>query len=63
MIEQKTGNKMKVSFDKWRPSDQKVYISDISKVKKVLSWRPKITASAGIDKLVSWVKGNLSFFK
>ncbi|NQU95523.1 MAG: NAD-dependent epimerase/dehydratase family protein [Candidatus Omnitrophica bacterium] len=63
MIEQKTGNKMKKGFDKWRPSDQKVYISDISKVKKILSWQPQIDASRGIDKLISWVKENLSFFK
>ena len=63
MIEQKTGKPMKHVFDKWRPSDQKVYISDISKVKKTLSWQPQIDASRGIDKLISWVKENLSFFK
>lgn len=63
MIETKTKKKMKVSFDKWRPSDQKVYISDISRVKKVLGWSPTTSASSGIDKLLDWVGKNVKFFE
>ena len=33
-VESKTGKKMKLGFDRWRPSDQKVYISNISKIRK-----------------------------
>lgn len=62
-VEAKTGKKMKVGFDKWRPSDQKVYISDISKLKKALKWQPTIGVSEGIDKLLDWVKKNTEFFK
>jgi len=36
-----------IKFDNWRNSDQKVYISDISKVKKELKWEPKI----GVDEI------------
>ena len=63
MVEAKTGKKMKMAFDKWRPSDQKVYISDISKLKKVLNWSPEVNATGGIDRVLDWVKRNTGFFK
>ncbi len=56
------GNECKASFSDWRPSDQKVYISDISKIRKELSWQPKIGIKDGITRLVEWVKANKSFF-
>ena len=63
LVESKTGKKMKIGFDKWRPSDQKVYISDISKIKKALGWSPEVNISEGIDKLLKWVKENIEYFK
>ncbi|MFC1620766.1 NAD-dependent epimerase/dehydratase family protein [Candidatus Omnitrophota bacterium] len=63
LIENKTGIKFrKVDYKEWRPSDQKVYISDISKVSKALSWKPKITPEKGLEKLVEWVGGNTKYF-
>ena len=62
MIETKTGKKTKVRFDKWRPSDQKVYISDISKVKKVLRWSPTTQIHEGIEEVLDWVKRHAQFF-
>ena len=41
-----------------RPSDQIIYISDISKVSKDFNWRPKIEISAGLDTVVNWVNKN-----
>ncbi|MEM2918878.1 MAG: GDP-mannose 4,6-dehydratase [Candidatus Altiarchaeota archaeon] len=49
-------------FSSWRPSDQKVFISDISKAKKELSWKPKISAKRGIKFLFEWVKENKNVF-
>jgi CDP-paratose 2-epimerase len=34
--------KTEIKFSDWRNSDQKVYISDISKVKKEFGWEPKV---------------------
>jgi len=62
VIEGRTGIKMVYKFSDWRPSDQKVYISDITKVLKELEWRPKITPSYGIKLLVDWVKDNIQIF-
>ncbi|MFH1776627.1 MAG: GDP-mannose 4,6-dehydratase [Candidatus Omnitrophota bacterium] len=62
MLEQLTGNKNKVGFANWRASDQKLYISDISKIKKVLGWEPETEITDGIKKIVEWVKGNKNLF-
>ena len=42
----------------WRPGDQKIYISDISKVSSELNWKPKIKISDGLDNVINWVKLN-----
>ncbi len=63
LIEKLTGIKMKYKFSGWRPSDQKVYISDISKVTEELSWKPKIRPEAGVKTLVKWVRENKELFK
>ncbi|MFA6321767.1 MAG: NAD-dependent epimerase/dehydratase family protein [Candidatus Omnitrophota bacterium] len=62
-IEKETGIKMSYKFSDWRPSDQKVYISDIAKVSKELDWQPKITPSYGVKLLTGWVKDNIGVFK
>ncbi|NQT00082.1 MAG: GDP-mannose 4,6-dehydratase, partial [Candidatus Omnitrophica bacterium] len=54
--------KMKVAFSQWRPSDQKVYISDITKIKDTLGWGPKIGVEEGVRKLIKWAEQNQSLF-
>lgn len=49
-------NKIKYSFNDWREGDQKIYISDNSKLKKELNWKPIINIEKGIDKLINWAK-------
>lgn len=61
-LEKITGLRSKVIFTNWRPSDQKVYISDISRAKKSLNWEPKVTPKEGIKKLVNWVNKNKNIF-
>jgi len=43
-----------ISYDDWRPADQKYYVSDISKLKKDLNWEPAIDAKPGILSLKEW---------
>jgi len=61
-LEKMTGLRSKVIFTNWRPSDQKVYISDILRAKKSLNWEPKVTPKEGIKKLVDWVNKNKNIF-
>jgi len=63
ILEQLTGRRSKITFNGWRPSDQKVYISNISKAKEKLEWRPKVSPKEGIKKLVDWVFENKHLFE
>ena len=61
-LESLTGRRSKVAFKDWRPSDQKVYISDIGKAKRRLGWSPKIAPKEGVSRLVDWVRENQGLF-
>lgn len=61
-IERLNGNKVKVDFKDWRPSDQKIYVSDITKISKALVWKPRIDIDNGLRKLTDWVKNNKDKF-
>lgn len=62
ILEDLTGKKSTISFGYWRPSDQKVYISNITKAKRVLGWRAKVHPKEGVRKLVGWVEENKELF-
>ena len=52
ILKEKTGREMNTTFKDWRPSDQKVYVSDTSKVKEKLGWQPEINVKDGIQILM-----------
>lgn len=39
-----------------RESDQRVFVSDLSKVKKLLNWQPMVSAEVGVARMVDWVR-------
>jgi CDP-paratose 2-epimerase len=55
LLERKTGRRIKPVFADWRPGDQKVFVSDITKAKSELQWAPKVSAAAGVQQLIDWV--------
>ncbi|GAH03900.1 unnamed protein product, partial [marine sediment metagenome] len=61
-LEKETGKKAEITFKDWRLSDQKVYISDISRINKDLGWKPLISPENGGRTLITWVKENLALF-
>lgn len=48
-------------FSNWRPSDQKVFISDISGSSE-FGWEPVVSREEGIGLLLNWVKDNVEVF-
>jgi len=40
----------------WRPADQKVFYTDISKVTRMLGWKPEVGVQDGIRMLYEWAK-------
>jgi CDP-paratose 2-epimerase len=45
-------------YSTWRPGDQKVYVSNISRVSDAVGWRPVTDPAMGVKKLVEWAKEN-----
>lgn len=62
LLEQLLAKKIAVSYFPWRPSDQRVYISDVSKVRDKLGWAPQVNPIEGIENLVDWIKHNREIF-
>ena len=62
-LEDKLDHPIPVSFDDWRPGDQKVYVSDIRKAKKDLGWEPRIGVGVGLSDLRQWVQANRELFE
>ncbi|MBI9045382.1 MAG: GDP-mannose 4,6-dehydratase [Anaerolineaceae bacterium] len=62
ILEELLGQKISITKDDWRPGDQKVYISDITKAQKELGWNPEIGVREGVSKLYNWVVGNKTLF-
>lgn len=63
LLEKLIGKRAEASYENWRPSDQKVYVSDISKVTRELGWKPKVDVKTGIAKLAEWIEENRGFYK
>ncbi len=63
ILEELAGNKFNYKFGPWRLGDQKIYISDVSRAKKDLSWSPTISPEQGIKKLYNWISQNKTLIK
>ena len=62
VLEEIAAKRSDISYHDWRPSDQKVYISDISKAENELGWSPKIKPREGVNNLVDWIEKNKLLF-
>lgn len=49
-------NKPEVTYLDWRPADQKYYVSDITKIKDFIGWKPAISVDEGLGRLFTWVR-------
>jgi len=57
-LEKELKKKLDYTFSDWRPGDQKIYVSDNTRLKKDLGWEVRIKQEEGIRKLIHWVKNN-----
>jgi CDP-paratose 2-epimerase len=57
------GHRIEVSWDDWRPGDQRIYVSDIRKAGSELAWQPKVDVETGVRRLYDWVVGNRELFE
>ncbi|HSN53292.1 MAG TPA: GDP-mannose 4,6-dehydratase [Candidatus Sulfomarinibacteraceae bacterium] len=62
LLEAVTGRRVEPAFDDWRPGDQKVFVSDISRAADELGWRPRVAPDEGVRRLAAWVADNRNLF-
>ena len=55
ILDNELGIKMEYKQLPPRKSDQKVFVADISKAKKMFGWFPRVSAIEGVRKMIEWV--------
>jgi CDP-paratose 2-epimerase len=55
-IEIKLKTKINYSFNKTRFGDQKFFVNNLSKIKKMTGWYPKVSVNNGLNKYIYWIK-------
>ncbi|MEI8210068.1 MAG: CDP-paratose 2-epimerase, partial [Methylococcales bacterium] len=41
-----------------RAMDQKVFIAEIEKAKRILHWQPEVSVNQGVSKMIEWVRNS-----
>lgn len=54
LLETQTGTRTDIDFGAWREGDQKVYVSDITRAKRELDWKPRVEFEDGIERYLEW---------
>ncbi len=62
LLEKMTGKRSKIRFKNWRESDQRIYVSDIRKIREELFWSPSVPLEEGLTNLVKWIRDNHNLF-
>ena len=63
LLEELSGKSIRVQHGAWRPGDQRVFIADIRRAKKLLGWEPVVRPIDGIGDLYHWVSSNRKLFE
>jgi CDP-paratose 2-epimerase len=59
LLQQLAGEPIDVSFAAWRPGDQPIYVSDITKAHHDLGWWPQVSLDEGLARLWHWVESEV----
>jgi CDP-paratose 2-epimerase len=62
-VKQRTGHPVRFDWADWRPGDQRIYVSDISRARADLGWQPRVRCQEGLDRLYDWVMENTESIK
>lgn len=60
LLERRLDRRIPLQWADWRLGDQRIYVSDIGKMRTVLDWTPQIGAAQGVEELLRWVLQNRS---
>lgn len=62
LLEDELGQEIPVAREDWRPGDQRIFISNISKAYRDFGWKPETSVDEGIRILIDWVRANRELF-
>jgi CDP-paratose 2-epimerase len=62
MMREIAGIKQRIVYEPSRPGDLWYFVCDITKARKELGWEPEVSNTAGLKKLIKWVKENIGIF-
>jgi CDP-paratose 2-epimerase len=62
LLEQLAGHPLPVRYSEWRPGDQRIYVSDISRARTELGWEPQVDPEEGVRRLWEWIQANKQLF-
>jgi CDP-paratose 2-epimerase len=55
LIEELRRKPLAVNFDRWRPGDQRYYVSDTRKFTQETGWVPQVNVAQGVRRLYQWL--------
>ena len=62
LLARETGRRIPVTFEAWRPADQRVYVSDTASLRHALGWTPEVAPADGVRRLLAWVQSHRDLF-
>lgn len=62
LLEKLFKKKIPITFEDWRPGDQKIFVADIRKAKQEFGWEPRVPVTEGITRLYDWIIRNKQLF-
>jgi CDP-paratose 2-epimerase len=62
LLEEQTGNRMRLKYDDWRPGDQLVYVSNLEAALSDFGWQPSVAPVEGVTRLIDWLFENRALF-
>jgi CDP-paratose 2-epimerase len=62
LLEQSLGRQLDPPYAAWRPGDQRVFVADVRKAKRLLGWTPRIATAEGVGRLLEWVREHRDLF-
>jgi CDP-paratose 2-epimerase len=57
-IEVLTGKRPHYLLSEWRPGDQRIFVSDVSRARAHFGWEPRIGVRTGLAQLHRWIREN-----
>ena len=54
MLERFLKRKISLKNAGWRPGDQKVFVCDIEQAAQLFGWKPCVSSSIGVERLITW---------